>query len=144
MTCSVCGGPTGKNNKSGICDATTLCKKQRWVNWRAGNRAKNALCYARVRARNQSLPFGLTAENMPELPELCQCCGRPMKWGGSRLEVPALDRIIPAYGYVPENVQWLCGRCNMLKHDADAAELMRLAIFVKRAEEAACERLRST
>src|ERR1700733_5788805 len=69
------------------------------------------------RAKAESVPFDLTADNIPRIPTTCPCCGIALKRksdGGNWREQPSLDRVYPQRGYVVSNVVWLCRRCNQL------------------------------
>jgi hypothetical protein len=39
---------------------------------------------------------------------------------------PSLDRVVPGYGYVPGNVEWICTRCNGIKADTTPETLATL------------------
>jgi hypothetical protein len=90
----------------------------------------------RLRAEKQGVPFGLTVENIPPVPEVCPILGIPLISGNDRRgpsdDSPSLDRIVPELGYVPENVQWLSHRANRIKSDATPEELMKVARYMAR------------
>ena len=139
-TCEKCGGPLNSQNRSGICwgraecrSANERCKRERMYSGPTGH-LRATLRKAKERSTQRNIPFRLDLETMPAVPADCPCCGIRFILGGPRSTAPEFDRIIPARGYVPGNVQWLCGRCNRIKYDANGAELMRLALFVQAAE----------
>lgn len=62
----------------------------------------------------------------------CECCGVTFavarRFTGQKCDQsPSLDRIVPSLGYVVGNVALLCWRCNNLKRDSTASELMTVA-----------------
>jgi hypothetical protein len=84
------------------------------------------LAGARRRARQKNLPFNLTLEDIPDVPEYCPIftsikIGRGAK-GGSKCS-PSLDRIHPSLGYVAGNVQIISNRANTIKSDATIEEM---------------------
>lgn len=154
-SCEICGGPIREDNLSGYCRNTTQCRTARrklqrqknpegYKNYRLKyeevHRIENVLRSIYHRARKQGIPCTLKLRDIPPESENCPCCGIAMSRGGSRNVTPNLDKIIPAIGYVPGNVQWLCGRCNRIKQDASPAELQRIADFITQLTEEA-ERL---
>lgn len=83
------------------------------------------------RAKRHGVPCTLTEESLPPIPPTCPCCGitfDPQETNRQRR--PSLDRIFPDKGYTPENVMWLCLRCNRLKSNASPEELVKIALFV--------------
>ncbi len=86
----------------------------------------------RVRARNQGVPFDLTEETLPPIPEVCPVLGTPLKrtLGYANDNSPSLDRLIPEKGYVPGNVVWVSFRANRIKNDATYEELQRVTRWV--------------
>lgn len=93
-------------------------------------RLRGAVYGAKGRAKKLGIPFGLTMDNIPPVPDKCPCCRVRMTADGLWQDCPSLDRIYPENGYVPGNVQWLCRNCNRLKNNFSPEELMRLALFV--------------
>jgi len=90
---------------------------------------------ARVRARAEGIQFSITEEDF-SIPEYCPVfphlklafsAGR-----GSRPDnIPTLDRLQPARGYVPGNVNVISMRANRLKSDASAEELQRILEWMR-------------
>lgn len=90
---------------------------------------------ARRRAAAVGVPFTLTLETTPPIPELCPIFGTSMTrqtGKGAHPNSPSLDRIIPALGYVQGNVQWISNRANIIKSDATPEELMLVAQYMAR------------
>lgn len=85
---------------------------------------------AKQRAKARGLPFSITRDDLT-MPASCPCCGRQIVPNQDRSRAthasPSLDRVIPALGYVPGNVEIICWRCNDVKADASAAELRAVA-----------------
>lgn len=72
-------------------------------------------------------------------PKTCACCGvtldyavRARSGDSGRDRSPSLDRCDNLVGYVAGNVYVTCYRCNRLKNDATATELIALAAYVTR------------
>lgn len=154
LICSVCGGPVQRKAKYGICKRTPSCRtatKNMWINqspenkrkhrttnnaskekWRQANPMADRLDKIKIRARKASVPFALTMENTPPIPEYCPVLGlkleRPKK--GIQPNSPSLDRIIPELGYVPDNVQWMSYKANMMKSNATPEQLQAFARWV--------------
>lgn len=45
--------------------------------------------------------------------------------------IPTLDRIIPNKGYVKGNIQIISQRANVIKNDASAEEIMKVAKYME-------------
>ena len=149
MECEVCGGPLAKWNKTGVCSRNPDCKREgkrrsglayyhrnpeKQNEWRKNNPDEVFLCNLRHRAKVKKVPFTLTASDIPPVPEHCACCEQVMvkAQGKPKRNSPSLDRMIPALGYVPGNIQWLCHRCNAIKLDATPEEIMQVAVFLQK------------
>jgi hypothetical protein len=68
-----------------------------------------------------------------EIPEFCPILGIPLVVGIGRGPAPdsaSLDRINPALGYVPGNIQIISSRANTMKNDANADELRKFAAWI--------------
>jgi len=96
----------------------------------------------RQRADDNGLPFdrdtitSLWVEARLRASPACECCGRvfriPTTSPGQFCPLsPSTDRIVPARGYVVENIAFLCWRCNNLKRDASPSELERVAAWMR-------------
>lgn len=72
-------------------------------------REKTRLGSTRCRAKKLGVPFDLTIEQTREVRQ------RPCAYCGTTEQPRQLDRIVPAEGYVMENVAAACKRCNMVK-----------------------------
>jgi hypothetical protein len=101
--------------------------------WKENSPKRALLVQLRFRSKRASIPFNLTADDIPDIPSNCPCCDVEIAHGtgAARMQSPSLDRIIPARGYVKGNIQWLCWRCNRIKCDATPEELMKIALFMK-------------
>lgn len=104
--------------------------------WRRQNPLDRAIGRAKSRAKKKGVPFALTREDLPPVPERCPILGIELipAVGAPSPNSPALDRIIPARGYVPGNIQWLSHRANFMKNDASPEELVAFARWVLGAE----------
>lgn len=83
----------------------------------------------KTRAKSKGIPFSLTVDNVPEIPEFCPALGIPLSRDGGKASenLPELDRLIPELGYVPGNVRWLSKKANTIKNNASYEELLRVA-----------------
>lgn len=90
---------------------------------------------AAKRARRKNLPFSLLLDDIPQIPEACPILGIPLEKsygvGGVTFNSPTLDRIIPSLGYVPGNIQIISQRANVIKNDASAEEIQKVADYMK-------------
>ena len=63
----------------------------------------------------------------------CALSGQTMTWLTGQGKVDSnisLDRIDPTLGYEPDNIQLICYRCNIMKHDLCETELFRLVKLI--------------
>jgi hypothetical protein len=98
-------------------------------------RIRQTLTNAKSRCQRLGIPFDLTVESTPRIPERCPVLGlefdRTFNKSSRADNLPTLDRVIPALGYVPGNVIWISWRANRLKNDASLWELERLVEYVR-------------
>jgi hypothetical protein len=82
----------------------------------------------KARAKAKGIPFDLTVETVPPVPDFCPALGIPLtREGGKASEsLPELDRLIPELGYIPSNVQWISRKANTIKNNATYEELRRV------------------
>lgn len=122
--CRVCGKPAGFHLRpSRIRKRDHVCRECE------GGSRFNTLAGAEARAKAAGLPFSLTKKTLPPVPECCPICDRTMHRGiDTGIECsPSLDKIVPKHGYVPDNVAWICMRCNSLKSNATLSEMYLIA-----------------
>jgi len=87
-------------------------------------------------AKRRGVEIRLCAADLEPLPIRCPVLGLVLDYGyrtkGGRwqLNSPSVDRIDPSRGYVRGNVQVLSMRANMLKSNATAAELRKVAEYM--------------
>ena len=95
------------------------------------------LLSAKKRAKKKGIPFSITLEDIPDIPEQCPALGILFKSGvgtGKILDSsPSLDRIIPALGYVPGNLAIISKKANTIKHNGCLEELKLVCEYVERA-----------
>lgn len=168
-TCQLCGRALRATNVTGYCQQTPECRaarkketrrlwpedsekvnarqrgyynedvKDRIARWNREHPEVKALSRARQRAKKKGVPFSITKDDIPPIPETCPVLGIPLRsttTRGGDGNSPALDRIKPELGYVPGNIQWISAKANMIKSDATSDELFRVAEFVRRLEHA--------
>jgi hypothetical protein len=86
---------------------------------------------ARTRSRFSSTPFSITNEYVASIAgDTCPVLGIPLMFGGTGRPVAgsaSIDRIVPELGYVEGNVAVISYRANVIKSNASAAEVRRVA-----------------
>lgn len=99
---------------------------------RERNPGLTMLMNAKRRAKNMGLPFNLTLLDII-IPERCPVLGIKLKKGnkGFTDKSPSIDRIIPEFGYVPNNIRVISYRANSLKRDGTLKEFRRLIKYLK-------------
>ena len=92
---------------------------------------------AKFRAKRDKLPFEITLEDIV-IPTHCPVLGIELRVGcGNPTDCsPTIDKIVPALGYVPGNIQVISFRANSIKRDATAEELYKVARYVEERREA--------
>jgi hypothetical protein len=88
---------------------------------------------ARMRAKEQNLPFDITTEyiyNITPKNGLCPVLAVPMRIN-TRYTL-TIDKIVPEQGYVNGNVQIISLKANQMKNDATPAELLKFTQFILR------------
>lgn len=101
--------------------------------WRARHPEVAALHRVRWRARQHGIPFSITVADLPPIPERCPALGILLDRSSDDWRTgPSLDRIVPALGYVPGNVQWLSRLANTMKQDATPDQLTQFAHWILR------------
>lgn len=133
MVCETCGNALSPRNVTGICSRNPGClrENQRRNQHRIySDPLKATWRGVRDSAKKAGVPFNLTLDTIPPIPEYCPCCESPLERKGPWRNQPSLDRMFPDVGYTQGNVQWLCRRCNQLKSNASPEELMRIALFM--------------
>lgn len=91
---------------------------------------------SRQRAKKKGIEFSLTRSDIV-VPSVCPVLGLRLQrnlGGTAAPNSPSLDRIDPAHGYVPGNVQVISYRANAMKSDASREELKMFAEWVLRGE----------
>jgi hypothetical protein len=145
--CQNCGSRIRSDNRSGYCNAPDCHRIWERVRsqlrrtdnpehyrtysreYKRSHRAQTALISAKRRARKCGVPFNLTIDDLPPIPDICPVLGVPLVCGEGRIvpESLSLDRIDPALGYVRGNVMWLSNRANSMKQDASLEQLQQFA-----------------
>jgi len=138
---------TGKRYLRSICKpCNSIETTERWnelketqpiVAW-----SKQAFRSARLRANERGLVFTLSVDMVLALGERKQCeyCQQGVMFNVDAEHLherksATLDRVIGSVGYVPSNVVLSCWRCNVIKNDATADELIQLGLAVKKLAE---------
>src|SRR5689334_22546912 len=92
---------------------------------------KAILSRSRRRAKLKGVPFSLSFLDIV-IPDRCPILGIKLERGssGGLDNSPSLDRVVPALGYVPGNVQVISNRANRIKSDSTPEELARILAWV--------------
>jgi hypothetical protein len=138
-TCSQCGEvkATSEFYRRSRGDLFAECKRcfaHRTLTNYHKNPLAQVLRLAKKRAEKAGVPFTLTLENLPPVPETCPAIKgaklERVKFGkGARGLAPSLDRVIPSLGYIPENVVWVSNRVNASKGNLTPEEHMAAALW---------------
>lgn len=93
---------------------------------------------AKNRALAKGLPFTIKVSDVV-IPSHCPLLGTELfpSRGKPTDSSPSLDRVIPALGYVPHNIEVISHRANAIKNNATAEELAVIAEWVKNRSELA-------
>lgn len=90
---------------------------------------------AKYRAKTRGVPFDLTLTDIV-IPARCPVLDIPLvvraRTGFPAPDSPSLDRIIPARGYVKNNVRVISHKANTLKRDATIEELEKIIAYMRR------------
>jgi hypothetical protein len=90
---------------------------------------------AQARAKAKGISFELTREDIKAVyHEVCPIFGTPLRRnlrGNANPDSPTLDRIDPARGYIPGNIQVISNRANRMKSDATPEELLQFAAWIQ-------------
>jgi hypothetical protein len=65
----------------------------------------------------------------------CLCCDKILDFGRKKLQKayhdsPSMDRLIPELGYISSNTFLICYRCNWVKNNSSAQELLKVANYI--------------
>lgn len=113
-----------KDCKLGVNCVCKVCRKPlskvQWAKW---DLKKKILNRAKYRAIKRGLDFNIDITDII-IPEICPILGTP-------IEVPSIDRIDPAKGYVKGNVMICSNRGNVLKNNGSLDEFRRVVTFLE-------------
>lgn len=99
---------------------------------------KVAFASLRIRARASGIPFDLTYEDLlAAFPENMKCpaLGVPFVLEGRSRWNPSVDRLCPRRGYVAGNVAVISKTANLIKQDAGATDIQRVADWLREREQ---------
>jgi hypothetical protein len=89
---------------------------------------------AKNRAKINGVDFTVTTDFLEKIfPQdyVCPVLGIKMEWLGNVNNSPSLDRIIPKFGYIENNVAWISWRANVLKLHRTPAVLRKIAEWIE-------------
>lgn len=100
--------------------------------WRQSNPERVMLHKAKVRAKEENVPFDLEPEDIV-IPEVCPVLGIKLEQGVGVMQdsSPSLDKIIPRLGYVKRNVRVISYRANRIKCDASEEEIQKVLNYIQ-------------
>lgn len=108
-------------------------ERERSYNWRRDNPQKNMWAQAKKRAREKSLDFDITPDDIV-LPDVCPYLGIQLKvntkTGCFSFDSYSLDRIDINKGYVKGNVEVISNMANSMKRNATKEQLIVFATNV--------------
>ncbi len=93
------------------------------------------LSNARARAERDGVPFTITTQDVRDALDAsgwqCPVLGLELKWmGGDKApNSVTLDRLVPALGYTPANIQILSSKANTAKSNLGVEHIIKLAAF---------------
>lgn len=104
--------------------------------WRYRNPEYMLVHSARRRAKRDGIPFELTRDNCPPIPETCPIALIPIYvrndgTKGPCDNSPTLDRVDPTKGYTVDNTRVVSHKGNRWKSDMSIADLERLLDYMK-------------
>lgn len=126
-----------KINKNWNDSDKAITSKQKWKDknpkwaW-----VVSAVGGARTRSKYKNLPFNLTNQYMYDnTPDYCPVLGIELTFGGTGRVSPnsaSIDRIDPSKGYVIGNVAIISNKANIIKSNATASEISKVANWLSR------------
>jgi hypothetical protein len=90
---------------------------------------------ARRRAKRDGVPFEITRNDIPPIPDICPVLGIPLfrkKGRGPCENSPTLDKIDNSKGYTKDNIAIVSFRANRLKADMTLEELDAIRRYISR------------
>lgn len=107
---------------------------QRMREWRERNPKYMLFKSAERRAKIKGIPFEITMEDIPDIPEICPLALIPIfrRGDGKRGPCdnsPSLDRREPEKGYIKGNIYVISHRANRWKGEMTHEQILRLAAY---------------
>lgn len=80
------------------------------------------------RAKQDGVLFKITPVDVPEIPSICPLLEIPLSTTNTRCgpNSPTLDRVVPALGYIKNNIWIISHKANTIKSNASVDELLLL------------------
>ena|ERR1700733_10501703 len=105
----------------------------KWGEWSYRRRLLKKEAWRRARAKNRDFDEVAVMAVLENLADACPCCGKPFNLlAKERDRSPSIDRCDSQKGYVADNMEVICFRCNTLKRDATSGELRTVAGWLER------------
>ena len=137
--CKKCGTwkPRSEFHVHALCKdgINTVCKDCRKTvskqQWKEIEYVKKMYQRAKSRAKRKNREFTIKLEDL-SIPEKCPIFGVPLI--ENTPYAPSIDRIDSNKGYIPDNIQIISQRANLLKNNATVKELEMVVDFLKNKE----------
>ncbi len=96
------------------------------------SRIESLVYKASRRAKHRGQRFEITGRDLLPAPDVCPALGIPLRYDGKgqRGNWATIDKIVPALGYIPGNVQIISWRANRLKGDGSPRELLAIVNYI--------------
>lgn len=121
-----------KQTLMGVNNYCKECRKPKSkAQYAAYDHRKNLWSNARTRAKKNGWLFDITPEDII-IPDNCPILGIPLIRGKERMtpNSPVLDKIVPMFGYVKNNIQVISNKANLIKSNATPREIMLVAKYM--------------
>ena len=105
-----------------------------WASATPQGRIERLVCQLKRKAKHKGQRFEIGAKDLLPAPDVCPALGIPLRYDGKgpRGNWATIDKIVPALGYIPGNVQIISWRANRLKGDGSPRELLAIVNYITR------------
>jgi hypothetical protein len=105
--------------------------------WHKNNQKHSYYIGLKASAVRKGVKFTLPPEIVDTITSCCENCGKKMNIArgtgvrGVQDNSVSCDRLVPDGDYEPDNIWWICGRCNRIKSNATIDELTKLVANIR-------------
>lgn len=99
------------------------------------HRINHLIGCAKRRAKEKSIDFDISIDDLLPLPDICQVFGTKLNYAGGKYfhpESASLDRLNPKKGYIVGNIRIISMRANILKRDGSLQELKQIVDYIEK------------